>query len=657
MRSWARGVFFVVFALTGFSALVLQVVWQRVISVHAGVDLVSFTTVVAAFLAGIGLGSLAGGWLADRLGARASVLAFAFANLLIGVFAWVSTWLFYDFYEQHAESLTSPWSKFAFNFALLLLPTILMGLSLPLVAKGLVERIGDAGSLVGRLYSVNTLGAAAGAAIAGWKLLGTYGFVTTTRIAGAANVVAAMLVLVVYAYGRRGVTASDTSVDASVGAVADRPSAAASGSDPDGAAAGTAVPDRVGALGALPWYFVYALTGAVALGFEVVFFRMIDTIMRSNSYSFAHVLAMYLLFFGLGSAIASPIVKRSTRPDQWFLWLQFAVGVTALLGPIVLTKVLPHTSFATDIKSYLGSEGFEVGFDRVGGGQRTDILQVFFGVPLLIMALPVLGMGASFPFVQALVSERLDVLGRRTGLLIFANVVGNVFGTLVVGFLIIDRIGTSGTYRVLGVALLVPALAAAYLARGTTRRRIFLGVAAVLVMALFVRFFPSNPYLYATLNGVELGEFRLAEDRTCSNGLRSHGDGSEEMTINGASQNAYPFDDFHVLIGLTPTLMHKDPKQVMAVGLGIGATPYGLSLDDRVDAVHAVEICGPEVTLLKDLGDRRSTELRSFFGDPRLDMQVGDGRDYLLRTKDQLDVVVIDTLRQQSGYSGNVYSK
>lgn len=653
MRTWGRSVFFIVFALTGFSALVLQVVWQRVISVHAGVDLVSFTTVVAAFLTGIGLGSLGGGWLADRLGARASVLAFAAGNLAIGAFAWVSTWLFYDFYEQHAASLTSPWAKFAFNFALLLAPTILMGLSLPLVAKGLVERIADAGSLVGRLYSVNTLGAAAGAALAGWKLLGTYGFVTTTRIAGLANVIAAGLVSVVYLLGRRASSGDEPTPTSS----APEAGAGDEESSPSVSGVGSAVPDRVVALGATPWYAVYALTGAVALGFEVVFFRMIDTIMRSNSYSFAHVLALYLLFFGLGSALAAPVVKRASRPDQWFLWLQFAVGVTALVGPIVLTKVLPHTPWAADLKSYFRSEGFEAGFDRGDGTARSEFLPVFFGAPLLIMALPVLAMGASFPFVQALVSERLDVLGRRTGQLMFANVVGNVFGTLVVGFVVIDRIGTSGTYRVLGLALLVPALAAAWLARGSTRRRIFLGVGAVLVMAVFVRFFPSNPFLYASLNGVELGQFRLAEDRTCSNGLRDQGDGHEEMMVNGSNQNGYPFDDFHLLIGLTPTLMHPDPQQVMALGLGIGATPYGLSLDQRVDAVHAVEICGPEVPLLQDLGVRRSPELRSFFADPRLDLRVGDGRDYLLRTEDELDVVVIDTLRQQAGYSGNVYSK
>src|SRR5690606_29994198 len=79
-----------IFALTGFSALTLQVVWQRVISLHSGVDLSSTTTVVAAFLGGLGVGSLLGGWLADRLGPDRSLAAFALANAGIGVFAWIS---------------------------------------------------------------------------------------------------------------------------------------------------------------------------------------------------------------------------------------------------------------------------------------------------------------------------------------------------------------------------------------------------------------------------------------------------------------------------------------------------------------------------------------------------------------------------------------
>ena len=141
------------FAVSGFSALTLQVVWQRVISLHAGVDLASITTVVSAFLAGLGVGSVLGGVLADRLGPRRSLLAFALANAGIGAFAYASIWLFYGLYRSVVPSLDGALASFAFHFALLIVPTTLMGLSLPL-ASSFVERIEDAAPLVGRLYAI-----------------------------------------------------------------------------------------------------------------------------------------------------------------------------------------------------------------------------------------------------------------------------------------------------------------------------------------------------------------------------------------------------------------------------------------------------------------------------------------------------------------------
>jgi spermidine synthase len=148
----------------------------------------------------------------------------------------------------------------------------------------------------------------------------------------------------------------------------------------------------------------------------------------------------------------------------------------------------------------------------------------------------------------------------------------------------------------------------------------------------------------------------VAEDRSCANALRTRPGGIEEMTVNASAQSNYPFDDYHVLIGLTPALVHPDPHATMALGLGIGATPYGLSVEPRVDHVSAVEICAAEVTLLRDLADRRSPELRHFFRDPKVDVRVGDGRDFLLRTDDRFDAIVVDTLRPQSAFSGNLYS-
>lgn len=628
----ARALLFVVFTVTGFSALTLQVLWQRVIALHAGVDLVSFTTVIAAFLAGLGFGSLLGGVIADRLGPRRSAICFAAANAVIGVFSFVSIWLFYDLYQSVAPELTSPASKFAFNAGLVLVPTTLMGLSLPLVAKTIVGQISHAGALIGRLYAFNTIGAALGAATSGWVLLGTLGFETTARVAGSLNILSAAIVLVIVSRLQVGTT---------------EPADAR-------APAGTDTPDTADRERVWPWFVIYGLTGAVALGYELVFFRIVDSVMRANSYSFAHVLAWYLLLFGLGAAIGSAIVRRRADPDRWFLGLQFLVGLSALAGLVVLVRVVPHTPFGDAAARYFTGDGFTAGFRLDDGSVNTALGPVFFLVPLLIMGLPVVCMGASFPCAQALVSQRMETLGRHTGLLLFTNVLGNVVGTLLVGFVLLDRLGTSATYRILALALVVPGGVLVWRVVGRRRRVLFAAAMATTFLAVLV-VFPSNQRTWASINGVPVDRLALAEDRSCATALKRPED-VEVLTVNGASQNDYPFDDFHVLIGMMPSLLHPEPARAMALGLGIGATPYGLSVDPRLEEVSTVELCGGEVDLLEGLAAGGAPELQRFFADPRQNVIVGDGRDHLLRIDSRYDVIVVDTLRPQAAFSGSLYS-
>ncbi|MFN2507092.1 MAG: fused MFS/spermidine synthase [Acidimicrobiales bacterium] len=634
MPSRLKAVLFALFAATGFSALTLQVVWQRVISIHAGVDLFSFTTVVAAFLAGLGLGTLAGGVLADRLGPRRSLLAYAASNIGIAVFAWFSIWLFYDVYRSVATSLDNTVTLFLFHFLLLVVPTTLMGLSLPLVARGVVDKIEEAAPLVGRLYAVNTIGAGLGAAVSGWLLLGNVGFTTTVRIAGIINLAAGVLVFSLWRLSRRAVAA--------------------------GSAAGRADPDRVAvpvesSQRSWPWFVVYGLTGAVALGLEVVFFRIVDGLMRSNSYTFGHVLTLYLLLFGAGAALGSRFVARAARPAQWFLRLQFSVGLAALAGVLILVEVPDLLGVEGPLRRHFAIDGYNVGEYKFSPpSELLRLLFVHVFGPLLVMGLPVLLMGATFPFVQAIVADRFDTLGRRTGLLLFANVVGNVVGTLVVGFVLIDALGTSGTLRLLAAALLVPGVAAALLARNG-RRRLTLGAATVGVMALAVGLFPSNRELWVFFHSAQDKRFALSEDRACVNALRRDED-QEILFINATSQNGYPYDDFHVLIGLLPALVHPRPAQAMAVGLGIGATPYGMSLDSRVADLDVVELCGGEIDLLRGLAAKGSPENQQLFADDRIDLHVGDGRKYLLSADRPFDILTVDVVRPHSAFSGNLYS-
>jgi spermidine synthase len=640
----ARALLFATFAATGFSALTLQVVWQRVLSLHAGIDLIAATTVVTAFMAGLGIGSLAGGALADRLGPRGSLLAFALANVGIGAFAWASLWLFYDVYRQHAAALDSAAAMFGFHFLLLAVPTTLMGLSLPLLARGVVARAGEIGALVGRLYAVNTLGAAAGAAVAGWVLLGELGFVGTVRVAAglnfaAAAVVAALWYLLRPAAAGAGTPASTVAAGSS-SAVSPSPGA---GEPPPAEA-------RV-----WPWLLLYAVTGAVAIALEVVYFRVVDAILRNNSYTFATVLALYLLLFASGAALGSRRASRVARPDRWFLFLQLGVGLATLLGMLVLLHPPDAFGIAAAVTRYYQSGGFmHGGYSLATLAEAARLLYAHAVAPLLVMGLPVLLMGASFPFVQAVVARRLDSLGRRTGALLFANICGNVGGGAAAGFVLLDRLGTAGTLQLLAGVLLLPGFVAVA-GLPTWRHRVATGLAILLVFGASLAAFPGNERFWAFFHGATVDRFELAEDRACVTSLVHEGEQSF-LHINGSWQNGHPYDLFHILIGLLPSLMHEDPKNGLAIGLGIGSTAYAMAQDSRIDHVDCVEICGGQEPLIATLGERGSTSSQRLLADPRVHLATADGRRWLLTRPDLYDVVVVDVVRPNTAYSGNLYS-
>ncbi|HEX7184306.1 MAG TPA: fused MFS/spermidine synthase, partial [Thermoanaerobaculia bacterium] len=596
---------------------------------HAGIDLLAATTVVTAFMAGLGLGSLAGGAIADRLGAKRSLLVFALSNAGIGAFAWLSLWLFYDVYRRFAAELDSGLAMFGFHFLLLVIPTTLMGLSLPLLARGAVAASREIAPLVGRLYAVNTLGAAAGAAVAGWWLLGELGFVATVRIAGALNLIAAVVILLPWRTAR-------LETPAAVTATADT-------------AAGDAR-ERV-----WPWFLMYGLTGAVAIGLEVVYFRVIDAIWRNNSYTFATVLAIYLLLFGLGASLAARRAGRAERPDQSFLWLQFGVGASSLLGMLVLFHPPDAFGIKEFVTRYYTTGGFMHGGYSIRSAQdAARLIYAHVVAPLLVMGAPVLLMGASFPFIQALVARRLDSLGRRTGTLLFSNICGNVLGGAVTGFVLLDRIGTAGTLQVLAGVLILPGLAAA-VRLSTVRRRIAGAIGVAGLMTACVAAFPSNERFWAFFNSVPLDRFQVAEDRACVTSLVEEGPQSF-LYINGSWQNGHPYDFFHILIGLLPSLMHERPERGLAVGLGIGSTAYAMAQDPRIGRVDCVEICGGEKRLIADLAGRGSITSRRLLADPRINLITADGRRWLLSRTELYDVVVVDVVRPTSAYSGNLYS-
>src|ERR1700730_501670 len=179
---------FGLFFLSGFSALAYQTAWQRMLGVFAGSESVAATIIVGAFLFGLGIGSLSGASFAARLALRGALRAFAFCEIGVGVFVCFSRTVFYDFFLRELASLAGdPLIGGGIIILALLPPTALMGMSLPLLSRIVVDTIEGASTRIGWLYGLNTLGAAAGALLTGWILIGTLGFAVTVYVAAIIN--------------------------------------------------------------------------------------------------------------------------------------------------------------------------------------------------------------------------------------------------------------------------------------------------------------------------------------------------------------------------------------------------------------------------------------------------------------------------------------
>src|SRR6266496_4962548 len=196
--------FLPIFFTSGFAALLYQMIWQRFLTFFSGADVDSVTLIVAAFMGGLGFGSLAGGHLADRLSPRGRFLTFAASELAIAAFAFLSVPLLYDllFLRLGTRPLPGPLLA-AVLFVVLLWPTFFMGLSLPLLARVLTDRPGRSAERIGGLYGWNTLGAALGSLVTVWVLARTVGFEQAIRIGAFLNLGCAGMALLVV-FGRSG---------------------------------------------------------------------------------------------------------------------------------------------------------------------------------------------------------------------------------------------------------------------------------------------------------------------------------------------------------------------------------------------------------------------------------------------------------------------
>jgi spermidine synthase len=631
------------FFLSGFAALLYQVTWQRMLVIFSGADVYSATMVIAAFMGGLGCGSIAGGLVADRLSRFASVLAFAVAEASIALFGFNSKRLFYDvLYGDFAELASHPVVATPVLFAALLVPTCLMGASLPLLARALTVTVDSAARTVGWLYGVNTLGAAAGALSAVWSYIPDRGIEGTLNAAAWFNLICAALVV-------------PFALALALWPPRDRGMAADRGNTPP------LPPDAAGRLTFSTWVALYALSGFIALSFELVWFRLLGVMLKSTAFTFGTLLAQYLFWLGAGSAVASTFAVRIRRPATLFLMLQAAAAVYAGLSLVVIVAMAsPDSGWAwTPLRAYFN------GYDPlpVPIGLRTAVSSpefslLYFALPFALLGPATFLMGLSFPMLQRVVQTDVRWVGRRTGVLLVANIGGSTIGTMLTGWLLLRWLGTAATMLVL-VAVSGVFLLAAWRWFPRPRANVRLLAAGALLLGT-IAMLPSRAGLWAALHGVPAGNILVAEDESGVSVLKS---GSPSFAagvavfVNGLGQSHLPYGGIHTELGALPALFHPRPQSAALIGLGSGDTLFAVGGRAELQRILSIEIVKPQLDTLQAVFARhRYGGLSMVLGDPRIQHVFGDGRLVLRSSGEKFDIIEADALRPQSAYAGNLYS-
>lgn len=613
----ARRILTPAFALSGVAGLIYETVLQRELCRTFGASAWATATVLAAFMAGTAIGA----WLLGRVveKSRHPLRFYAVLELGIGACALLTpaanralTQIFVALghgQEQHDPKLVL--LRIGLAFAFVLVPTLLMGGTLPAMSRALVslaEQEGSSGRWVSRLYTLNLAGASLGALATGYAFLPLLGLAKSLMIGTALNLAAAVLAL----------WASRAQPDLA---------------REEAAAAGSSIVRPLLLLAAL-W------SGFSSFAFEVVWTHLIALVVGTSVYAFALMLAIFLTGLLFGSMWATRV--PASRLNWTFLgWVQLASAMVILATIPLWQRVPAALSWAgPHVVTFWGRELV-----------RAAACLVVVGVPAVLI-------GAFYPLLLRQVGDGDKRVGRAVGLVTAVNTAGAVIGSLSAGFLLLPALGSRGLVDLLAAA---GALVAALCFRGAPKRQLIalVGAAAVLVMPAWnmtrmvsgenVYFAPSflaTGKLLSVAESVEAGFTTVLETPP--------GSGQLILTSNGKFQGNNTGEVVaQYRVAQLPLLLDHGFGHAVIVGVGTGSSMAMLA-SQPFESVEVVEMS-------HDIVDAA----RRFFRVPnggilesdRLQLHYGDGRNHLLLTQTRYDLITIELTSIWIAGESDLYNK
>jgi spermidine synthase len=626
---------------SGATALIYEVVWAKFLAQMFGSTIYAQTAVLAVFMGGLALGNRIFGRWADGL--RQPVKAYGVLEILIGIYAF-----WFPALDRATDrifvALGTPIAEHAgwllllqgvLCAALLLGPTILMGGTLPLLAAWLRHDFADAGRRSARFYSVNSLGAVTGAALAGFWLVQRYGMIATIEITAAANVLIGASAIVLNRSGwlaRRDPATKTTNITE---------------------------PETPASPATLRWAGVMvALTGGVSMGLEVLASRSLALIFGSSLQSFAVVLIAFILGIGLGSAwVASP-QQDGKRAGKIII-------VLLCIAAAWITLVVFNIERWVDLYRIT-----RTGLSRTEVGYAYQLL-LSTGISLLIIGLPAACIGAVLPLMMRAMSAAGVPLGARVGALLTWNTLGAVAGTLITGFLLMPFCGLRNAFGVLALVLGLAAMGIALQRRWPTGVIVTTCASA---FAIFLLTTSDTGWQSVISSGIfriwetkfdpqlmpvrkQFFKIRFYEDAPDATVSVEEADGSQPTSltlhINGKPDASTGLDsNTQLLLAHLPMLVKINAQDVFVLGFGSGMTA-GALLPYPVKRIVIAENCGPVIRAGQLFADWN----RHVLDDPRVQVKLGDGRTVLKLHRDLYDVIITEPSNPWTVGVGSVFSR
>jgi len=603
------------FVGSGCAALIYEIVWYQLLQLVIGSTAVSLGVLLATFMGGLCLGSL----FAPRLISRTThpLRVYALVELGIGLCG-LLTMAGIPFIDRvyvagAGQAFPAMLWRAAICAICLLPPTVLMGASLPVAARW-IETAREGVSWIGFLYGGNTAGAVFGCLLAGFYLLRVHDMAVATYAAAAINAVIAFV-----AYRLATATPYETGERLT----------------PD-----SAVPNS------WPVYLAIALSGACALGGEVVWTRLLGLLFGATVYTFSLILAVFLVGIGVGSGAGSFVTRRIEHP-------RFALGVcqVALTGAIAwaafsVAKWIPYwhlRPLALKTPWYT----FE-----------TDLLRCVAAI-----LPPALLWGASFPMALAAVAADEDA-GRMAGRVSAANTAGAIVGALVFSMVLIPWIGTRESERALvAISAAAGLLMLASFSMATRWRQggvilagtaVASGLVAWAVPAIPAELIAYGRRIVTSANRSQI--LYVGEGVNSSIAISVWDDGAVQFHVSGKVEaSTEPYDmRLQRMLAHLPALFHRQPRSVLVVGFGAGVTAGTFTVHPEVQRIL---ICEME-RLVPEIATRYfRNENRNVANDPRTRIVYDDARHYILTSGEKFDIITSDPIHPWVKGSATLYSK